>query len=104
MWLGMSRYNPFAQKYVEISAASAAVPVDAAIQFVIQGNLDRDGFKYLACGTRPVHEVTWPSWLVIVLDSDKDFEGLSKGGRWATWSILRVQDIFEGPDVWLDVW
>ena len=54
----MSRYNPFAQKYVEISAASAAVPVDAAIQFVIQGNLDRDGFKYLACGTRPVHEVT----------------------------------------------
>ena len=48
--------------------------VDAAIRFFIQNNLDRDGFKYLACGTRPEHEVTWP--LVIVLDNDNNLEGL----------------------------
>ena len=49
--------------------------VDAAIRFFIQNNLDRDGFKYLACGTRPPeHEVTWP--LAIILDNDINLEGL----------------------------
>ena len=73
--------------------------VDAAIQIVIQDNLDRDGFKYLACGTRPEHEVTRP--LVIVLDDDNDLEvlkGRSLGN--VDQSILRVKDILEGPDVW----
>jgi len=73
--------------------------VDAAIQFVVQDNLDWDGFKYLACGTRPDHEVTRP--LVIVLDDDNNLEvlkGRSLGD--VDQSILRVQDILEGPGVW----
>ena len=77
--------------------------VDGAIRFFIQNNLDRDGFKYLACGTRPEHEVTWPLPVVIVLDNDNNLEGLkleravvdSLGD--VDQSILRVQDI-------LDVW
>jgi hypothetical protein len=73
--------------------------VDAAIQFVIQDNLDRDGFKYLACGTRPDLEVTRP--LVIVLDDDNNLEALKDRPLGdIDPSILRVRDILEGPDVW----
>lgn len=113
-------FGPFAQKYAdnlqlammpcrfikgfEISRSKLAdmvgsEQVDAAIQFIVQDNLDRDGFKYLACGTRPEHEVTRP--LVIVLDDDDNLEvlkGRSLGD--VDLSILRVQDILEGPDVW----
>ena len=47
--------------------------VESAIEIVIEKFLDRDGFKYMACGRREGSK----SWdLVIVLDDDYDEEKL----------------------------
>jgi hypothetical protein len=76
-----------------------ASKVDFAIRHILDEDLDRDGFKYMACGTRPDHEVTMP--LVIVLDDDDDLEALKQRPLGdVDPSILRIQVILEGPDVW----
>jgi hypothetical protein len=73
--------------------------VDNVIRHVIMEDLDRDGFKYLACGTRHGHEATEP--LVIVLDDDDDLEALKQRPLGDVHpSIRRVEVILEGPDVW----
>ena len=72
--------------------------VDVAIDIVIK-DLDRDGFRFIACGDRPDQEITRP--LVIVLDDDDDEETLRQrqlGDIHPT--ILRAKEILEGPDVW----
>ena len=68
-------------KGFEISRPKVATIVDAsrvdvAISIVIKEHLDREGFKYLACGNRPGHKITRP--LVIVLDDDYDKEALKQ--------------------------
>jgi len=73
--------------------------VDNIMQFIIRENLDWDHFKYLACGTRTDHKVTRP--LVIVLDEDNDLEALKARPLGdVDPSILRMQSVLEGPDVW----
>jgi hypothetical protein len=73
--------------------------VDYAIRHILDEDLDRDGFMYMACGTRPDHKVTQP--LVIVLDDDDDLEALKQRPLGdVDPSILRIQIVLEGPDVW----
>ena len=77
--------------------------VDIAIVIVVVEHLDRDGFKFIACGDRPGHRITRP--LVIVLDDDDDEEALRQRPLGDIHpSILRVMEILEGPDVWENVW
>ncbi len=72
--------------------------VDFAINIVI-AELDRDGFKFLACGDLPGHKITRP--LVIVLDDDNDEEMLRQRPLGDIHpSILRAEEILEGPHVW----
>ncbi len=73
--------------------------VDVAISIVIEKFLNRDGFKFLACGDRPDHKITRP--LVIVLDDDDDEEKLRQRQLPdIDQSILTMKGILEGPDVW----
>jgi hypothetical protein len=78
-----------------------ASKVDNAIRHILDEDLEanRDCFKYLACGSRPDHEVTMP--LVIVLDDDDDLEALKRRPLGdIDPSILRMLVVLEGPDVW----
>ena len=72
--------------------------VESAIEIVIEKFLDRDGFKYMACGRREGSK----SWdLVIVLDDDYDEEKLRQRPLGEIHStVLWVMDVLEGPDVW----
>jgi hypothetical protein len=73
--------------------------VDVAIDIIIEEHLNRDGFKFIACGDPPGHEITRP--LVIVIDDDNDEETLRQRPLGDIHpSILRVKEILEGPDVW----
>ena len=73
--------------------------VDHVIKFILYENLDRDHFKYIACGDRPGHEITRP--MVIVLDHDNDLEALKARPLGdVNQSILRMESVLEGPDVW----
>jgi hypothetical protein len=83
----------------KVADVFGASKVDAVIRHVIREDLDRDGFKYLACGSRPDDEDTRP--IVIVLDDDDDLEALKQRPLGdVDPSIRRVQVILEGPDVW----
>src|SRR5882757_6293775 len=104
--LQIAMFYPRYIKGFEISRSKladllGASKVDTAIRHIIKEDLqvDRDCFKYLACGTRPDHEVTRP--LVIVLDDDDDLEALKQRPLGdVDPSILRMLVILEGPDVW----
>jgi len=70
--------------------------VDVAINVVIE-ELDRDGFKFIACGDRPAHKITRP--LAIVLDDDNDEGTLRQrtlgdiSEHWADLRLCRVEII-----------
>jgi len=73
--------------------------VDVAITIILEQCLDRADFKYIACGYREGHKVTWP--LVIVLDDGFDEQALRKRplGK-IHQSVQWVMDVLDGPDVW----
>jgi hypothetical protein len=70
------------------------------IKVILEENVDGDGFKYVACGHRPNHPVT-PTSFVIVLDHDNDLEALKKRPLGEIHpSLIRVESVLLGPDVW----
>jgi hypothetical protein len=74
-----------------------AVNVNSATQWILKENIDREGFKYAACGTGPNNGCP----LVIVLDDDNDLEALKNRPLGEIHpSILRVKSVLDRPDVW----
>ncbi|EKM77754.1 hypothetical protein AGABI1DRAFT_101482 [Agaricus bisporus var. burnettii JB137-S8] len=69
------------------------------LTWILEENLDYERFKYMACGSLPNHKVTRP--LVIVLDDDNDLEALKIRPLGEIHpSILRLQIVLDGPEVW----
>lgn len=83
----------------KVAAVVKPSKVDVAIEVIIEECLDREGFKYMACGRREGHEISWP--LVIVLDDDYDEETLKQRPLGEIHSsVLWVMGVLEGPHVW----
>jgi hypothetical protein len=83
----------------KLAAVIEPSKIEVAIEAVIEECLDREGFKYMACGLREGPEASWA--LVVVLDDDYDEETLRQRplGELHS-SVLWVMDVLEGPKVW----
>jgi hypothetical protein len=74
--------------------------VNVAIRYIVRDKLNRDGFLYVACGSKPEKGVTYT--LVIVLDQDNDLEALKERELGdIDPSIIGASSVLEGPDVWV---